>query len=64
MRSVTVRHLCEDDKVEGDSAKAAQDPGGAGAHHSPGVCTYQDPQTVADIGCDGTGKHSQGQAFC
>ncbi len=35
MRSVTVRHLCEDDKVEGDSAKAAQDPGGAGAHHIP-----------------------------
>ncbi len=61
---LTVRHLCEDDKVQGDSAKAAQDPGGAGAHHSPGVGTYQDPQAVADIGCDGTCKHSQGQALC
>ena len=35
VRSVTARHLCEDDKVKGDSAKAAQDPGGAGAHHIP-----------------------------
>lgn len=64
MRSVTERHLCEDDKVKGDSAEAAQDPGSAGAHHSPGVCSYQDPQAIAYIGCDGTGKHSQGQAFC
>lgn len=64
MRNVAVRHLCENDNVKGDSAEAAQDPGGAGSHHIPRVCTYQDPQAIADISCDGAGKHSQGQAFC
>ena len=59
-----VGHLCKNDNVQGDSSQAAYDPWCTGIYDVPAVSPYEYPQAIADVGCDGTGKHGQRQTFC
>lgn len=54
-------HLAEDEDVQGDSAEAAEDPGGGRAQLGPCVGAQQDAAAVGDIGRDCAPKHGQAQ---